>query len=1057
MLKYLGIALPHARKAQKGKKGKLRMYSSKKILSIFLTAIMAISLVAMAMPVAVEAQVPYITVTPTSGRGVLEDGSAAFDGWSSATEVTVTGYNFESEQDSITIRIASVDEDITTTAGKEVTLRYYSIAGSAANSVKADANGYFQAVFRLPSLKAGMYNVFAVYTPEGGVATTTSGALFEVKPDILILEENSQSSTGVYNSRVHILLTGFEGDEEVSIIPTNFLVTAPDGTDKFTSFKVNADGCTSGLKTNVGYLSGARQGGTVNVIIFGSSSGITVSKSFTIKPTIAFDLDNDDALEPTVSIPVAASTVYLWGRNWVADTEIPANSLKIKTEATSYITTHSKITVPSTGAFGPIAVTYFDNLPAVQLSVELYGTTFSLAAENIIPPPALRDAQYSFEINRGRGIYHLAGALMASDPVRPDYVTLSASTFKHSGNARSALYLLAVSGTPSTAWSVTWDGSPVTLKGMTTTDANGAAVAFIDDVPTGTARKFGDHDLVFGGALSGAASQTLKVIPYLSSFVEDRGYRERLTITGYGFAPDEPVSITIGGLSWFTVPTTSIGPDGYFSVVSDPIPKLPSGSQTVVAKGTSSDNTASRSRTIKPVVIRDPTSTISEPLTTNVAAVGDPVVLRSSVTIGVFGLKANTVHNVVVGGVKVATFTTTSDGTIPGAVSFTVPTLKSGLYYVDIVDTTTGKSALLGLTRYYSPPYSGYTYTGETYRAYEPGLNSYTNAGDGLLLRVTIGITVTPTATNVGAEATLTGSGLTPNTLYYITISDNPTTLSGPYVGYVLGEFTSTAGGAIPAGVKVTIPELANPIEAGTTWYLHVSTSSQLGDLTSTGYGSIVLYASATISPTRGRAGETVTLTLKGLEPRTLYSIYFGYVDKDNPGTIVGSVVSDSLGKASTVFTVPSLAEGDYKIKLYDTVDAEYVLNIPPVFTIGAPAVPPVGTGTFTPSAPTLLDAAARPVASVVRNTAFYVQVTLKSNVGVDVSTYVIVQIKDATGKIAALGITMADVRAGATRSVPVAFLGLPAGTYTVTIYVWDSLTTPTALAPTTTFTITVS
>ncbi|MBS7637379.1 hypothetical protein KEJ49_00580, partial [Candidatus Bathyarchaeota archaeon] len=71
--------------------------------------------------------------------------------------------------------------------------------------------------------------------------------------------------------------------------------------------------------------------------------------------------------------------------------------------------------------------------------------------------------------------------------------------------------------------------------------------------------------------------------------------------------------------------------------------------------------------------------------------------------------------------------------------------------------------------------------------------------------------------------------------------------------------------------------------------------------------------------------------------------------------------------------------------------------------------------------------------------------------------TYVIAQIKDATGRIVALGTTLADVKAGATKPVPVAFLGLPAGTYTVTIYVWSSLTTPTALAPPTTFTITVS
>ncbi|MEM3056605.1 MAG: hypothetical protein QW639_05185 [Candidatus Bathyarchaeia archaeon] len=46
-------------------------------MSIFLTAIMAISIVAMAIPVAVEAQVPVVTVSPTSGRGVLKDGSNA--------------------------------------------------------------------------------------------------------------------------------------------------------------------------------------------------------------------------------------------------------------------------------------------------------------------------------------------------------------------------------------------------------------------------------------------------------------------------------------------------------------------------------------------------------------------------------------------------------------------------------------------------------------------------------------------------------------------------------------------------------------------------------------------------------------------------------------------------------------------------------------------------------------------------------------------------------------------------------------------------------------------
>jgi hypothetical protein len=437
---------------------------------------------------------------------------------------------------------------------------------------------------------------------------------------------------------------------------------------------------------------------------------------------------------------------------------------------------------------------------------------------------------------------------------------------------------------------------------------------------------------------------------------------------------------------------------------SDPIPKLPSGSQTVVAKGTSSDNTFSRSMTIKPVVIRDPTSTISEPLTTNVAAVGDPVVLRSSVTIGVFGLKANTTHDIVVGGIKVTSFISTSDGAIPGAVSFTVPNLKSGLYYVDIVDKTTGKSALLGLTRYYSPPRSGYySYTGETYKAYEPGLNSYTNAGPGLLLKVRVSITVTPTATTVGAEATLTGSGLTPNTKYYITISDNPTSLSGPYLGYVLGEFTSTAVGTIPAGVKVTIPDLPNPIEAGTTWYLHVSTSSQLGDLTSAGCGPVIIYASVTLSPTRGRAGDTVTVIMRGLEAKTMYRIHFGFVDAGSPGDFVGVGITNSLGWASATFTVPSKAEGAYRINLFDSVDSEYVLRDLPVFTIGFDwLIGPVTVISGQSGANEWLDFPESGVDVYVNGSAEVYVATYQSNPGTgftgDIGNYIDVYVPDISG-----------------------------------------------------------
>jgi len=118
----------------------------------------------------------------------------------------------------------------------------------------------------------------------------------------------------------------------------------------------------------------------------------------------------------------------------------------------------------------------------------------------------------------------------------------------------------------------------------------------------------------------------------------------------------------------------------------------------------------------------------------------------------------------------------------------------------------------------------------------------------------------------------------------------------------------------------------------------------------------------------------------------------------------------------------------------------------------------PIGTGTFTPSSPTLLDSTGHVITSVSSNTAFFIQVKLASNVGTSLSVYLIAQIKEATGRVAAMGITAADIGAGATKDVPVAFLGIATpDTYTVILFVWSSTTNPTPLAPKTTFTITIA
>jgi len=161
-------------------------------------------------------------------------------------------------------------------------------------------------------------------------------------------------------------------------------------------------------------------------------------------------------------------------------------------------------------------------------------------------------------------------------------------------------------------------------------------------------------------------------------------------------------------------------------------------------------------------------------------------------------------------------------------------------------------------------------------------------------------------------------------------------------------------------------------------------------------------------------------------------------------------------GKCYFNFSVSLTANANHTVSVYATDTTGKLGKATRVISV-IPYLPP-GTGTFTPSAPKLLNSAGAEVSTIASNTQFFTQITLKSNSATDLSVSVLAQIKDSAGRIVAIGLTLADVKAGATKNVQVAFLGIATpGTYTVTIFVWSSITEPTALAPTTTFTIVVT
>jgi len=997
-----------------------------------------------------KAASPTLVLSPTSGTGELGDKGLADE--QDATTVTVTGTGFDSEMDNIQLRIALSSKDITTTAGYELKFARWSIASSDSGKVKADAAGNWMATFDVPQLEAGTYNVFAVYDSP---AVTSAPVVFTVNPGILVVEDSSESSTGVFNSKVHIMLSGFKGGETVHIM-SSFLKTTPFGTTDLATFTLAEDpdyegGDTAGLTTdvNVGYVS-STVGGTINIGVYGKKS--SASASFTINPTVAVRMNAPmnvplQGTDPQISIKSSLGSgefMYVSGRNWIDDVDILANSIDIRVSGVDHNAYHSKVTTDSDGAFDNLKIQYFDTLPTQPASLIINGMAFDLASGNIIPPLTLQQA----EMDEGKSV---TGGLVVSDPSRPAVLQLTSTTITHqAGAAKTQVWIYAINGGAG-AWGADWDtaGHALTLKGLTTTDSRGAGLVFITNIPNTAASEWAkeDHDVLPTDALSTAASATLAITPYVAK-LGTRGYRETFAVSGYGFKAGQSLDVTIDGTSWFTVPASTVGDDGSFtSYTSDPLPKMPKGDHLATFAGTSSGNTYSKTITYKVVVLTDGTH---EALTVNSVTAGDPVVLRSATAYGVFDLMASTSYVVKVSGQTVATFTSDENGAIPGSVSFIAPALSAGLYLVDIVDTT-GASAIFPCK-----------YSGDQYKSrLSSNYGGTVGDGSGLQLTIAIKLSVLPSVVSPGGQVTLSGAGLKASKTYYVSLSSSGSSLQGLYAGFELAHFTTDSSGAVPANVQVTIPDVSDPNEAGTTWYLQASSSSQLADLKSSGYGNVMLAASFTLTSTTGAAGDTISYAAKGLTYNEPYNIYFGFVDKDTPGLVVGSLVGDSYGKATGSFNVPSKPAGSYNVQLYDLTDKDYgIINIMPTFTITGAGGPggPVGTGTFTPSALTLLNSGGSPVSSITKNVGFYTQITLTSNIGASLSVYVIAQIKDTSGNIVAMGLTAADVSGGAVKVVPVAFIGVAnAGTYTVTIFVWSSIQNPTPYAPTSAFTFTAT
>jgi hypothetical protein len=209
------------------------------------------------------------------------------------------------------------------------------------------------------------------------------------------------------------------------------------------------------------------------------------------------------------------------------------------------------------------------------------------------------------------------------------------------------------------------------------------------------------------------------------------------------------------------------------------------------------------------------------------------------------------------------TFTSTAGGAIPALTTLTVP--ATGTNYVDVTQITSNVAA------------ASFTLTVAT-------------------------LTLTPATGPVNTLVTLSGTGFAPGIVYTFCFSGSGSAAcaAGP-------TFTATAGGAIPAGVTISVPAPPN------TW---VDVSQ--------GAANFIIAASylptaitLVLAPASGPAGTQITLSGTGYAPSTAYTICLqATASACAAGTAFTSSATGTI-PAGTTFNVPAAtAAGGYFVDI---------------------------------------------------------------------------------------------------------------------------------------------
>jgi hypothetical protein len=190
------------------------------------------------------------------------------------------------------------------------------------------------------------------------------------------------------------------------------------------------------------------------------------------------------------------------------------------------------------------------------------------------------------------------------------------------------------------------------------------------------------------------------------------------------------------------------------------------------------------------------------------------------------------------------------------------------------------------------------------------------------------GIALSPVSGTSGTVITITGSGFAPNTAGAVGFDSNGSGAINSGEPRVL--VTTTAAGAIPAGITLTVPAVAAGV-------YQVLADIPSGGSVEASASFTVPSLSVALSPTSGIPGTVITIAGSGFAINTAGVVSFdsngdSVIDPDEPQVSVTTTAAGAI-LAGITLTVPAVAAGVYQV-LADipsggSVEASAIFTVP--------------------------------------------------------------------------------------------------------------------------------